>query len=318
MKKLLSSFMVICLLLISSVTPVAAATAVDTDKQDVLAFYAAEHMRFIDEMPVSLLNEYQGIIELADKYLLQLYGDNVMLSNSENFVLDQYCNKIKLGLFLDLTDRDVVERIRVFTDAAAKLYIIQTTNSENEPVTQDSIASLSNTQPRTTAYTYDADAAVAYAHLWTEEGQTLSNPNYHRYDEDCTNFVSQVLYAGGIPQITGNRTSTSSWYYDWGILARPSYTWSGAHNLYEHLRDYRSNIVRITSTADLKVGDIISFDTEPNDGTFHIGHTAVVTRKDGNSWSDIYLTYHSTDREDIAASILVNTNGYLAYAWSIG
>ena len=68
---------------------------------------------------------------------------------------------------------------------------------------------------------------------------------------------------------------------------------------------------------DLKVGDIISFDTDPDDDTFHIGHTAVVTRKDGNSWSDIYLTYHSTDREDIAASVLINDNGYLAYAWSI-
>lgn len=316
MKKIVSSFLVICMFLTISVIPVAAATT-DTATQDILDFYAAEHMNYIDEMPASLTNEYQDIIELAEQYLLQFYGETVMLSTSENFVLDQYCNKIKLGLFVDLTDREVVEEIRAFTNAAAELYVVQTANRTSEPTTQDSTEPLSSIQPRLNASSYDADAAVAYAYLWTEEGSTLSNPNYHRYDVDCTNFVSQVLHAGGIPQVSGERKSTSSWYYDWGVLARPSYTWSGAHNLYEHLRDYSTNIVRITSTKDLKVGDIISFDTDPDDDTFHIGHTAVVTRKDGNSWSDIYLTYHSTDRVDIAASVLVNDNGYLAYAWSI-
>ncbi|HHX61651.1 MAG TPA: hypothetical protein GX707_13230 [Epulopiscium sp.] len=61
---------------------------------------------------------------------------------------------------------------------------------------------------------------------------------------------------------------------------------------------------------------IISFDTNSNDNTFHIGHTVVITKKEGNSWDKIYLTYHSTDREDYPASNLINA-GYLPYGWTI-
>ncbi|HIQ69938.1 MAG TPA: amidase domain-containing protein [Candidatus Avoscillospira stercorigallinarum] len=66
---------------------------------------------------------------------------------------------------------------------------------------------------------------------------TLSNPDYHGYDKDCANFVSQVLHAGDIPPVNGEK-STSSWYDDRRPFARPSYTWSEAHTVYAHRRDY--------------------------------------------------------------------------------
>lgn len=306
----------ICLLIPSPATAASHILSPDDTLQDILAFYEAENMYYIDEMPACLLQEYSDTIEMADIYLVEFYGKEIMISTSDDFVLDQYCTNIKLGLLLDLSDQAVKTDIMEFTTAAAKIYIKQNNiNRGTEQITEDSSAPY--IQPRLSASNYNATAAVAYAHLWTEEGDELQNPDYHRYDSDCTNFVSQVLYAGGIPQVSGNRTSSAAWFYDWGLIARPSYTWSGAHNLYEHLRDYSSNVVRITSTVDLKVGDIISFDTEPDDGTFHIGHTAVVTAKTGNSWDQIFLTYHSRDREDYAASNLINL-GYLAYAWSVG
>lgn len=78
------------------------------------------------------------------------------------------------------------------------------------------------------------------------------------------------------------------------------------------MRGYSPNIKRVISTADLKVGDIISFDTNPNDDTFHIRHTVVITNKQGNFWNGIYLTYHSIDRKDYPASNLINA-GYIPY-----
>lgn len=202
-----------------------------------------------------------------------------------------YCKGISLGLYLDLEYEDIKADLRSFTNDAAQIYInYQTISLFSE--------------------------AVAYTRKWTEEGKKLSNPNYNRYDSDCTNFISQVLAENRVAQVQGSRKDDSSWYYEWGIIARPSYTWAGAHNLYMHLRDYSSNIKRITSTAGLKVGDIISFDTNSNDDTFHIGHTVVITKKEGNSWDKIYLTYHSTDREDYPASNLINA-GYIPYGWTI-
>ena len=45
-------------------------------------------------------------------------------------------------------------------------------------------------------YTYNPDAAVAYADKWA----TSRNPEYRQYPGvDCCNFVSQCLYAGGMP-----------------------------------------------------------------------------------------------------------------------
>lgn len=312
----LLSFVLILSLLGPSPASASQINTSDEGMQDILAFYEAENMYYIDEMPESLLQEYKSTIALADRYLVELYGIGTMISTSDDFVLDQYCTNIKMGLFLDVSDQTVIAEIKKFTTAAAKIYIKpNVTSRTNEPITIES--SVPYVQPRLNAGNYNADTAVAYAYLWTEEGKELHNPDYHRYDADCTNFVSQVLYAGGIPQVSGDRTSSEAWYYEWGLIARPSYTWSGAHNLYEHLRNHSSNIVRITSTVELQVGDIISFDTDPDDGTFHIGHTAVVTGKTGNTWDKILLTYHSTDREDYPASNLINL-GYLAYAWSVG
>ena len=192
------------------------------------------------------------------------------------------------------------------------------TAGRREEVTRESATgSGSLVRPQLNAWRYDAEAAVAYAHEWTEEGQKLSNPSYHREDADCTNFASQVLYAGGIPQVRGPRKEDSSWYYEYTSLSRPSYTWGGANNLYFHLKNHSSYVSRVTETADIEVGDIISFDTDPDDGVFHIDHTAVVTKVNGTRWSDILLTYHSTDREDYPASNLIN-KGYEPYAWSIG
>lgn len=57
-------------------------------------------------------------------------------------------------------------------------------------------------------YNYNPDKAIAYADKWA----TSRNPEYRQYPGvDCCNFVSQCLYAGGMPK-------NSNWYpgsYDW-------------------------------------------------------------------------------------------------------
>lgn len=59
------------------------------------------------------------------------------------------------------------------------------------------------------AVRYDRAKAVAYAHKWAYQ----RNPAYYNFDKiggDCTNFVSQCLYAGcGVM----NYTRDTGWYY---------------------------------------------------------------------------------------------------------
>lgn len=319
MRKIIAVFLAMTMAF--SMAMVVSASEVSDSVDEMVAFYNAEGKNYITEMPEALSRDYGDIIRIADQCILDLYGSDEMTSTSDDFVLDQYCSVIQMGVCLDITDEGLCERLQDFVYEAAKYYIQYNkgrSSTSEIPVTEATEYSAKpGIEPRLAAGNYNAKNAVAYAKEWTDPDEELTNPSYTRYDSDCTNFVSQALYAGGISQISGSRTDTAAWFYEWGLVAIPSYTWSGAQNLYDHLKSYSSNVTKVTSTADLEVGDILQFDTLPDDGTFHIGHTAIITKMEGTTWDKIYVTYHSTDREDYAVSNLVTKAGYIPYAWAI-
>ena len=56
---------------------------------------------------------------------------------------------------------------------------------------------------------YDRSAAINYAHMWA----LARNPAFYNFDNiggDCTNFISQCLYAGSGRM---NFTRDTGWYY---------------------------------------------------------------------------------------------------------
>ncbi len=78
-------------------------------------------------------------------------------------------------------------------------------------------------------FPYNRAAAVAYARKWAMS----RNPNYYDYEKlggDCTNFVSQCLYAGGGVM---NYKPTFGWYYTSANNHSPS--WTGVPYLYNFL-----------------------------------------------------------------------------------
>ena len=116
---------------------------------------------------------------------------------------------------------------------------------------------------------YRGWAAAAYARRWWDG----ANPDFpHFAGEDCSNFASQCLLAGGLPmQVTGERGR--GWWCrdgDW------SFSWSVADALYRSLTD-SGTAARRDSAARLHTGDIIAYDFA-GDGTFD--HTAVVVGRD--------------------------------------
>lgn len=78
-------------------------------------------------------------------------------------------------------------------------------------------------------YTYDRGKALAYAHEWAYG----RNPAYYDFSElggDCTNFASQVLFAG-----TGvmNFTPVTGWFY---VNANNrTASWTGVRYFYDFL-----------------------------------------------------------------------------------
>lgn len=76
---------------------------------------------------------------------------------------------------------------------------------------------------------YNRFKAIEYAHQWA----FARNPSYYNFDGiggDCTNFVSQCLFAGAKVM---NYSTTLPWYYTNGYQKSPS--WTGVDFLFQFL-----------------------------------------------------------------------------------
>ncbi|MDF1498069.1 MAG: amidase domain-containing protein [Patescibacteria group bacterium] len=140
------------------------------------------------------------------------------------------------------------------------------------------------------AYNYNRYVADNYAETYA------LNPNsaYKYFDgADCTNFASQVLFAGGFTE-TGKYQywSDYAWYYDWGTRPGYSNTWTIANELYDFLdKSGRADRTSVDHPyyPKFQVGDIIQVDWN-NDGYWD--HSMVVTGIIISD-DDLLMSYHS-------------------------
>ena len=135
---------------------------------------------------------------------------------------------------------------------------------------------------------YDRQKAKEYAKKWAYG----RNPKYYNFDNlggDCTNFVSQCIYAGADIM---NYTKNTGWYYN-SINSR-SPSWTGVEFLYKFLINNKSvgprgNKVKIN---EINIGDIaqLSFDG------INFTHTLIVVNLgDIPTLDNIYIACHTYD-----------------------
>jgi hypothetical protein len=123
------------------------------------------------------------------------------------------------------------------------------------------------------SYKYDRAKAVRYAETWWNS----YNPAFPKFKVDCTNFISQCLYAGGAP-MTGYPNRAKGW---WCKNNNWSYSWAVAHSFRRYLSGARVGLqaVEVSSPEQLMAGDVICYDFQGN-GRFD--HTTIVVAKDAN------------------------------------
>ena len=138
---------------------------------------------------------------------------------------------------------------------------------------------------------YDREKAVEYAHRWAFS----RNPRYFDFEYlggDCTNFASQVIYAGcGVM----NYTPTFGWYYI--ELNRRAPAWTGVNQLYKFLVNNRGvgprgEVIRLDQVlpgdiVQLKFGDI---------GT-EFDHSPVVVDSGDGTPDTILIAAHTNDSD---------------------
>lgn len=124
---------------------------------------------------------------------------------------------------------------------------------------------------------YDRSKAKQYADTWWNE----ANPNFIHFDVDCTNFVSQCLYAGNAPMHYTGKRDQGWWYVDSNNQEKWSFSWSVSHSLYWYLNTSSSYLKaeRVNSPEQLTIGDVIIYDW---DGNENYQHSAIVADVDKN------------------------------------
>jgi hypothetical protein len=173
-------------------------------------------------------------------------------------------------------------------------------DSPNDTVTVNSIYHVYNN------YNYSPSAAVAYARKYA----LGKAPNFYKVSVDCTNFVSQCVWAGygGTPTAANveNRVRmTDVWYAGSG---GGSYNWENVIMFFNYMvssktlgpqgycSDSNPRKIDRISAASVKVGDVIQLwsSTEQK-----FCHSMIVSENSNNDWRMIKVCYHTTDFLDV-------------------
>lgn len=161
------------------------------------------------------------------------------------------------------------------TESGVESYSTFTQNSS------DPIFSIFNAVMYSETYTSNPSSCNLHSNCKNLVDTTKYNPNYTHYaasHSDCANFVSQTLYAGGIP------TSTT-WYAG-------ATNWINVASLCSYMLD--NGYWKSIDKSDLFVGDYMRY-TGTNES-----HIVMITAHDGVSFR---YSGHTNDRKNVVTSL---------------
>lgn len=139
---------------------------------------------------------------------------------------------------------------------------------------------------------YNRRKSVEYAYRWWN----TRNPQFYNFDTlggDCTNFLSQCLYYGGI----GMNFSPTGWFYT--SLNSRAPAWTGVDEFFYFATNNKSGFgvkAKQSDIPNMKIGDVVQLRLF-GEQDFH--HSMLVTKILGYSnLNDILITCHTFDAKD--------------------
>ncbi|MFT4415060.1 amidase domain-containing protein [Fredinandcohnia humi] len=174
-----------------------------------------------------------------------------LIKQNKNLYLEEQCEDRNAIFMLDKLVSDQAQPTQIETDY--------------EPMVRE----IDDEMPRN--FTYNRLAAVQYAELWWNS----YNPRYEKFNDNCTNFISQCLHAGGAP-MHGYPDRGKGW---WMQNNSWSWSWSVANAFRWYLSGSRKGLQarEVSSPRQLLLGDVICYDFE-GDGKYN--HNTIVVAKD--------------------------------------
>ncbi|MDR0314925.1 MAG: amidase domain-containing protein [Oscillospiraceae bacterium] len=138
---------------------------------------------------------------------------------------------------------------------------------------------------------YNRDRAVEYAHKWAF-GRNSAYYNFDGMGGDCTNFVSQCIYAGGAVM---NYVPDLGWFYV--SSKKRSAAWSGVQYLYNFLTKNKSvgPYGHEAPISETHIGDVIQLRFDKDSYTHSL---FVVKVGEEPSENNIYISCHTMDSDN--------------------
>lgn len=130
---------------------------------------------------------------------------------------------------------------------------------------------------------YNRTNTYEYAKRWAYS----RNPKYYNYDSiggDCTNFISQCIFAGYNRM---NYNKNNGWYYINGNNKSPS--WTGVEFLYNFLLNNKGEgpVGRETTINKLNIGDVIQLNLDGN----RFSHSLIVVQNGTSIYNTLVATH---------------------------
>lgn len=163
---------------------------------------------------------------------------------------------------------------------------------------------MNNGDPRLTYIPYDRRRAVEYARRWAM-GRNPLFEDYTGIGGDCTNFVSQAIFAGTCVQ---NYTRELGWYYISAADRAPA--WTSVEYFYDFMVGAPAFAAENGGTGPFGYavplervlpGDVIQL----SDAAGDYYHTLIVSAVEGG---EIYVCAHSDDAADRPLSSYSNSS----------
>ncbi|MEV4222298.1 amidase domain-containing protein [Nonomuraea sp. NPDC049725] len=154
------------------------------------------------------------------------------------------------------------------------------------------------------ALAWDYTAMLNYANTYWD----TYNPDYRTYGGvggDCTNFISQIVTAGGWTEVGSwpdSRSDNANWFYG-DYTWTTSYTWPAAENWYWFAQHESARTTYLGNVWDMLTTDVLQVDFDRDD---NISHSLFVT--DRSSDGELYLTYHSNNTHNKPLSSFLAAN----------
>lgn len=181
-----------------------------------------------------------------------------------------------------------------YTDPAVSTYQDKADEERNSGIHTNQIRGLNN-----------VTEANNYAKAYAESPNTKDYTEFSR--GDCTNFVSQICHAGGVPM-------TSSW--NWYGYYNHTNTWTVADDFCQHFKPRwytgvtPAHFLNFSKQLYTKGGSVIGYDDDNNGHWDHVGY--VVARSSSICYR--YNKNFNTDFEFYNFEVAQHTNNYLLWA----